>query len=134
MAATGRRFYRDGEKAEPDPRVHDLLGATSRRHGEPDELGDRLTLVAALEAVRCLQEGVVRAPSDGDVAAVLGLGYPAARGGPFRHLGARGLAATRGRLAALADRFGSRYEAPVLLLELAQRGTDFNALEEGVGA
>lgn len=131
MAATGRTFYRQGRggEDEADPRVLDLLGASTRRVGDPDELGDRLTLVAALEAVRCLQEGVLDVPSDGDVAAVLGLGYPAARGGPFRHLGARGLAAIRSRLTALEDRFGTRYAAPSLLVELAQRGGDFSSLE-----
>ncbi len=133
MAAAGRRFYtdarRDGGEREPDDRVHGLLGVRSARVGDPDELGDRLTLIAGLEAVRCLQDGVVGCPSDGDVAAVLGLGYPAQRGGPFRHLAARGLGATRSRLAALEDRFGSRYTAPSLLLELAQRGADFSSLE-----
>jgi 3-hydroxyacyl-CoA dehydrogenase/enoyl-CoA hydratase/3-hydroxybutyryl-CoA epimerase len=133
MAATGRGFYRaarSGPDAEADARVHDLLGVETTRTGDPDELGERLTLVAALEAVRCLQDGVLAQPSDGDVAAVLGLGYPATRGGPFRHLGARGLAAARGRLAALEDRFGARYQAPSLLVELAERGADFSSMED----
>ena len=101
-----------------------------QRVGDADELGDRLTLVTALEAVRCLQDGVLMSPSDGDVAAVLGLGYPAQRGGPFRHLAARGLTAARSRLAALEDRFGERYRAPSLLVELAQRGAGFETLED----
>lgn len=133
MAATGRAFYRPsraGPEKEPDPRVHDFLGASTSRVGDADELGERLTLVAAIEAVRCLQDGVLARPSDGDVAAVLGLGYPATRGGPFRHLAARGLSAARSRLSALEDRFGSRYRAPSLLVELAERGSDFSAMED----
>ncbi len=133
MAATGRAFYRPGRSGvdkEADPRVHDLLGTAVTRVGDPDELGERLTLVAALEAVRCLQDGVLERPSDGDVAAVLGLGYPATRGGPFRQLGARGLPAARARLAALEDRFGSRYRAPELLVELAERGATFDSMED----
>jgi len=133
MAATGRAFYRpsrSGPGKEPDPRVHDLLGVAGTRAGDADELGDRLTLVAALEAVRCLQDGVLTRPSDGDVAAVLGLGYPASRGGPFRHLSARGLSAARNRLAALEDRFGRRYRVPSLLAELAERGADFASMED----
>ena len=62
--------------------------------------------LAALEAVRCLQDEVIADPRDGNVAAVLGIGYPAQRGGPFRHLAARGLASTRARLAALAEAAG----------------------------
>ena len=133
MAATGRAFYRPartGPEKEPDPRVHDFLGASTSRVGDADELGERLTLVAAIEAVRCLQDGVLARPSDGDVAAVLGLGYPATRGGPFRHLAARGLPAARSRLSALQDRFGNRYRAPSLLVELADRGSDFSSMED----
>ena len=133
MAATGRAFYRasrPGPEEEPDPRVHDFLGVETSRVGDADELGERLTLVAAIEAVRCLQDGVLARPSDGDVAAVLGLGYPAARGGPFRHLAARGLPSARSRLSALEDRFGSRYRAPQLLVELAERGSDFSTMED----
>jgi 3-hydroxyacyl-CoA dehydrogenase len=105
------------------------MGAAGSRAADPDELGDRLTLVAALEAVRCLQDEVILDPRDGDVAGVLGIGYPAQRGGPFRHLAARGLAAIRSRLAALEDRFGSQFAAPPLLVELARTGSDFSAME-----
>jgi 3-hydroxyacyl-CoA dehydrogenase/enoyl-CoA hydratase/3-hydroxybutyryl-CoA epimerase len=77
-------------------------------------------LVAALEAVRCLHEDVIASASDGDVGAVLGIGYPVHRGGPFRHLRQQNLSALRGRLASLADRFGARYAAPDELAILEQ--------------
>jgi 3-hydroxyacyl-CoA dehydrogenase/enoyl-CoA hydratase/3-hydroxybutyryl-CoA epimerase len=130
-AASGRGFYlrsRTGPM-RPDPDAYASMGAAGSRASDPDELGDRLTLVAALEAVRCLQDEVILDPRDGNVAAVLGIGYPAQRGGPFRHLAARGLASTRARLAALEDRFGPQYAAPPLLVELARSGSDFAAME-----
>ena len=128
----GRGFYlhTTGAEPKPDPQLRSWLGLQeSRRSTDPEELGDRLTIVAALEAVRCLQEGIISSPRDGDVAAVLGLGYPRHRGGPFRHLAARGLSSIRSRLAALEDRFGPRFEAPRLLTELAGAGRDFESLE-----
>ena len=129
-AGRGFYLYPSGERRRPDPQLWETLGLRGpTRTGDPEELGDRLTLIAALEAVRCLQEGIIARPSDGDVAAVLGLGYPAHRGGPFRHLCARGLSSLRTRLRALQDRFGPRYEAPRLLEELAGRGQDFTWLE-----
>ena len=129
--ASGRGFYLHPKNAprKPDPDVYATLGAVRTASADPEELGDRLTLVAALEAVRCLQDEVILDPRDGDVAGVLGIGYPAQRGGPFRHLAARGLAATRSRLAALEDRFGSSFAAPPLLVELARMGGDFSVME-----
>jgi 3-hydroxyacyl-CoA dehydrogenase/enoyl-CoA hydratase/3-hydroxybutyryl-CoA epimerase len=130
-AASGRGFWLRSRSApmRPDPDAYASMGAAGSRTADPDELGDRLTLVAALEAVRCLQDEVIADPRDGNVAAVLGIGYPAQRGGPFRHLAARGLASTRARLAALEDRFGNQYSAPPLLVELARSGSDFAAME-----
>ncbi len=131
MAKAGETFYTEDTQAQrnPCPEVYALLGAMPTPSADPEELGDRLTLVAALEAVRCLQDGVISCPTDGNVAAVLGLGYPAHRGGPFAHLAVRGLASLRGRLAVLEERFGGLYRAPPLLLELAKQGRDFSGLE-----
>ena len=132
LVSAGRTFYARARQGppKPDPEVYGVLGTSPTQTAEPDDLGDRLTLVAALEAVRCLEEGVIRSPRDGDVGAVLGIGYPAQRGGPFRQLAARGLSSLRSRLAALEDRFGPRFAAPDLVVDLANRGLDFASMEE----
>lgn len=128
---TGRGFYlhprasRDGRRV--DETVYPLFRPADARPrpATPEVLGQRLTLVAAAEAVRCLEEGVLASPDDGDVAAVLGFGYPALRGGPFRHLETIGLRACVDRMLALEDRFGARFSAPALLEQLAQEGSSF---------
>ena len=74
------------------------------------EIQDRLVLLFVNEAVRCLDEGVLRSASDGDLAAVLGLGFPPFRGGPFHYTDSIGTRAVAGRLRALAATHGSRYE------------------------
>jgi 3-hydroxyacyl-CoA dehydrogenase/enoyl-CoA hydratase/3-hydroxybutyryl-CoA epimerase len=71
---------------------------------------DRLVLLLVNEAVRCLDEGVLRSPTDGDLAAVLGLGFPPFRGGPFHYADSIGARALAGRLGVLAAAHGSRYE------------------------
>ncbi len=127
----GRGLYRYAtRRRRPDPEVYDLCrGRVTRRPVVScEELGERLTLVAAMEAVRCLEERVIEDVREGDAAAVLGIGYPALRGGPFRHLCSRGLLSVRARLASLADRVGPRYAAPALLRELADRGHDFETM------
>jgi 3-hydroxyacyl-CoA dehydrogenase/enoyl-CoA hydratase/3-hydroxybutyryl-CoA epimerase len=100
----GGGFYlyeRGGRK--PNPRVRELLGTPA--HAGGDNIAERLTFTFVNEAARCLDEGVLRSPAEGDLGAVLGLGFPPFLGGPFRYAdsqrqrivtGLDKLAATRG--------------------------------------
>jgi len=77
------------------------------------------------EAARCLEEGVISSPRDGDLGAVLGLGFPPLRGGPFRHVDAYGPAILVNRMEQLAARHGPRFQPAGLLVEMAERGGRF---------
>jgi 3-hydroxyacyl-CoA dehydrogenase/enoyl-CoA hydratase/3-hydroxybutyryl-CoA epimerase len=129
---SGRGFYVYPDKGRKtiDPAVYEFFPgrpAQGPRAGD-DELGERLTLIAAAEAVRCLEEKIVQSPRDGDVGAVFGFGYPPLRGGPFRHLEMLGLSTVLRRLDALTDKHGPAYRAPELLRELAGQGRTFTAM------
>ncbi len=113
----GRGFYDySGKKKRPDPAVLELLDR--ERPAQALHLaaaGERLVLAMAAEAVRCLEEGILERPRDGDVGAVLGLGFPPFTGGPFRYLDALGPGEAVRRLAALAAEHGPVFEPPAAL-------------------
>lgn len=103
----GEGFYRyAGRKRLPNPRVYELLG--TRATAWREDVAERLTALFVNAAARCLDDGVLRSPAEGDLGAVLGLGFPPFLGGPFRYADARG-AALRDRLRALAEHHGPHY-------------------------
>ena len=126
----GKGFYsyasgRRGRKPV-NPAVYEHFGGPARRELPRAEVQDRLVLQMAGEAVHCLAEGVIASPRDGDVAAVLGLGFAPPRGGPFRHLDALGAEAVARRLGELAERCGERFRPPPLLDEQRAGGGRFH--------
>lgn len=120
-------FYRYPAKGRktPNDEVYALLGGAPRRDVPADEIQQRLALMMTNEAVRCLEEGVLRSAEDGDLGAVLGLGFPPFRGGPFHWVDGETPQAVVDRLNALAERHGRRFEPCPMLVEMATSGARF---------
>jgi 3-hydroxyacyl-CoA dehydrogenase/enoyl-CoA hydratase/3-hydroxybutyryl-CoA epimerase len=116
-----------GQGRTPNPRVYELSSAPARRDLPDQEIQDRLVLLFVNEAIRCLDEGVLRSPTDGDLGAVLGLGFPPFQGGPFHFADAFGLDQLVSALHRLAERCGPRYSPADLLVARAASGKPFHA-------
>jgi 3-hydroxyacyl-CoA dehydrogenase/enoyl-CoA hydratase/3-hydroxybutyryl-CoA epimerase len=125
----GKGFYRRkgrGRAHEVDRGVYAAAGLGARRSLPEAEVRERLSLAMMDEAVRCLDEGVLRSPVDGDVGAVFGFAYPPFLGGPFFHADTVGTAALVERLAALAGRYGERFAPAEGLVRRARSGERFH--------
>ena len=72
-----------------------------------------------------LDEGVVRSPRDGDIAAVFGIGFPPFRGGPLRYLDDLGVAQAVATLEELSERYGDRFHAASRLRRMAAADESF---------
>ncbi|HZZ62634.1 MAG TPA: 3-hydroxyacyl-CoA dehydrogenase NAD-binding domain-containing protein [Roseiarcus sp.] len=89
------------------------------------DLKDRFLYTVALEAARCLAEGVVTDPREADVGSILGFGYAPYSGGALSFIDGMGLEAFVGRAQELAAKYGRRFEPSEKLAEMAERGETF---------
>jgi 3-hydroxyacyl-CoA dehydrogenase/enoyl-CoA hydratase/3-hydroxybutyryl-CoA epimerase len=94
-----------------------MAGKVTPRNLGDDEIKDRLALLFVNAALQCLEEGVLTSPADGDLGAVLGVGFPPFLGGPFHYADALGHAALRIKLQTLADAHGGRYTPSSVLVD-----------------
>ncbi len=118
------RFLPAQQRVE-NPKVYELVGRPASRNFSEQEIQERLVLLFVNEAIRCLEAGVLRSPTDGDLGAALGLGFPPFHGGPFHYADAYGLRALDSMLRRLADRCGPRYAPAQLLVDRATAGEAF---------
>jgi 3-hydroxyacyl-CoA dehydrogenase/enoyl-CoA hydratase/3-hydroxybutyryl-CoA epimerase len=120
-------FYTyDGKKKHVDETVYALLPhGKDRKKFDRAELAERCVLQFVNEAVRCLGEGVLRSPRDGDIGAIFGLGFPPFLGGPFRYADSLGAAKLLERTLHFHEKFGKRFEPAPLLGDMAKAGKRF---------
>lgn len=132
-------YDEEGKKGEVDQSVYALLTPAAREtplssdappQARPEypaaEIQQRTVLPMLNEAARCLDEGVIRSPRDGDIGAVYGFGFPAFRGGPFRCMDSLGISEVVRQLEELNDRFPGRYSPAEILVSMARRKERFH--------
>ncbi|HEX6966495.1 MAG TPA: fatty acid oxidation complex subunit alpha FadJ [Gemmatimonadaceae bacterium] len=120
------RYDASGKKGAVDESVYELLPTGTRRMVMPvDEIQQRTVLAMVNEAARCLEEGILRSPRDGDVGAVFGIGFPPFRGGPFRYIDTVGATIIVKQLQELYGRFEPRFAPANILVEMARKGERF---------
>ena len=125
---SGFYFYdAAGKKGSVDQTVYEIYAPGRGRSEMSKEEIQRRTVYAMLnEAVRCLADGIIRSPRDGDVGAVFGIGFPPFRGGPFRYMDTIGIDTLVEQLDELNDRFPGRFEPAPLLVQMARTRTRFH--------
>ena len=119
---------RKGEikKSGVDPTIYDLLpGGRNRKPVVTSDMQSRLSMAMLNECARCLEEGILRSPRDGDIGAVMGLGFPPFRGGPFRYMDTLGLENVLRQLESLQKKWGDRFTASELIVQMADSKKSF---------
>jgi len=98
---------------------------------QPDveEVKQRMLYIQALEAARAYEAGVITDPAEGDVGALLGIGYPSYTGGVFSLIDTLGIQRFVEVCEGFAERFGSRWQPSPWLKARAAEGMRFYPLQ-----
>ena len=73
---------------------------------------DRMLFRQVIEALRCLEEGVLRTVADGNIGSIMGIGAPVWTGGLTQFVNTYGLERFFARCDELAEAYGERFKAP----------------------
>ena len=123
-AGAGFYEYENGRRTRLWPGLKDLAKGTPAVTGV-DYLARRLLLIQAVQAVTCLELGILRNERDGEVGAIFGIGFAPNTGGPFGWLDRQDLRKVVNELDALSKTLGVRYAPPNKLRELAEKNQKF---------
>ncbi len=118
-------YIYNGKKKEVNQDIYSFFGGSERKTFELDEIQLRLSLTMINEAILCLQEGILEKPTDGDLGAILGLGFPPFLGGPFRYTDRKGAKDTVEQMQLLQKEHGARFKPAELLVEKAKKNKRF---------
>jgi 3-hydroxyacyl-CoA dehydrogenase/enoyl-CoA hydratase/3-hydroxybutyryl-CoA epimerase len=94
---------------------------------QPDieELKKRLLTIQALETARCVEEGVLTHPEDGDIGSIFGWGFPPYTGGTLSYIDTVGIQAFVAECDRMAETYGERFEVSAWLRERAGNNQSF---------
>ena len=125
----GRGFftYPEGKKGgkRPNREVYQHVREIKQGSAGTQKIRERLVLVKVNEAARCFEENVIASPEDGDVGAVLGLGFPPFLGGPFHYADSLGMETLVMGLEDLAQEGYAHYAPAGILRDMAKKGKTF---------
>lgn len=97
---------------------------SNKRGFEDAEIVERMMVALCIETARCLEDGIVETSIEADMGLVLGLGYPAFRGGALRYVDSLGVA----EFCAIADKYawlGELYHPTDAMREMAASGGSY---------
>ena len=118
------KFWQKSTRVE-DPAIYALIGVKPQNKLKQNDIAERCLMLMLNEAVRCLDEGVIRSPRDGDIGAVFGIGFPPFFGGPFRYIDSLGCDKVVAVLTRLAKQQGERFMPCDKLIKMSQSNEKF---------
>jgi 3-hydroxyacyl-CoA dehydrogenase/enoyl-CoA hydratase/3-hydroxybutyryl-CoA epimerase len=116
----GGGFYEYAEDGSRKvwPKLFDLYYRSDVCLPEQD-IKDRLLFRQVIEALKCLESGVLRSEEDGNIGSIMGIGAPVWTGGLIQFVKTYGYERFVARCRELASRYGDRFDPPRIAVERA---------------
>ncbi|CAF2065093.1 unnamed protein product [Rotaria magnacalcarata] len=127
----GLYIYQAGVKGgdrEINPKFTELIKNYSKEAKEKTTMENiqwRTSLRFLNEAARCLEEQIITSPTDGDIGAVFGLGFPPMKGGPFRFIDTYGVSNIVDLMNKHRNTYDERFAPTQLLVDMAKDNKKF---------
>lgn len=119
------KYDEKGKKQGINEEIYKYFGNPTRKEFTTEAIQNRMGMMMLNEALLCLQEGILESPTDGDVGAIFGLGFPPFTGGPFRFIDHRGADKVLATMEDLAAKYGPRFKPAQILRDYAKEGKKF---------
>ncbi|MDZ7807375.1 MAG: 3-hydroxyacyl-CoA dehydrogenase NAD-binding domain-containing protein [Gracilimonas sp.] len=122
----GMYKYSDGKKKEVNTDVYDHFGGPNRTDPDKETAQQRIALTMINEAAWCLEESILSSATDGDLGAILGLGFPPFLGGPFRYIDQTEAQKVLDRLNKYTETYGPRFKPAQIIKDKAKEDSTFH--------
>ena len=119
-----RGFYmydKHGTRLQEDKSIYHVMETITQNDLEAEEIARRCILRMINEAAWCLHEKVIQSPEEGNVASVLGTGFPQFRGGIYAYMKKVSVKEIVKQLQVHQQIYGNRFEPCPWLVEQAER-------------
>lgn len=123
----GMYTYSSGKKKEVNTEIYEYFGGQNRTNPDKETAQQRMALTMINEAAWCLEEGILKSPTDGNLGAILGLGFPPFLGGPFRYIDQTGAQNVVDQLNEFTESLGNRFNPAQILVDHAKEGKKFHS-------
>jgi len=125
LAGKGFYDYPQSGKKSLWPGLVEHFGAGSKEIPFKD-MEERFLFVQALEAVRCMDEGVIESIADANIGSIMGIGFPPWTGGVIQYINQYGLRQFVERAQDLTNKYGDRFTPPSSLVEKAEKNETYD--------
>ena len=120
------KYDEKGKKRGINEDIYKYFGNPTRKEFTIETIQNRMGMMFLNECLHCLEENIIENPTDGDVGAVFGLGFPPFTGGPFRYLDHQGADKIVALMEDLSAKYGVRFKPAQILKEYAKEGKKFH--------
>ena len=124
--ANGRGFYEypDNGKKYLWPELKKHFPPTKNPLSQ-NKMMERMLFVQVIETIRCYEENVVTSVEDANIGSIFGWGFAPLKGGTLQFVNDYGIQEFEKQAQKLAKKYGERFAAPELLIEMAANNQKF---------